>query len=236
MSNQPSEFSESGDRMYRHKPREKPFEMVLGDAGHIKLVDNHIAKYVGKPKTVFHEIMSDLVHIDVHLVTPTPNRNFNALVTSGMSARSMKAPEGHEEFSYSELVIYLPANWPLSQEDFKDERNYWPLRLLKTLARMPHEYDTWLGAGHTVHGNKVEPYAPNTQFCCALIAPILLPPKGFSALTVSPEMKIHFYAVVPLYKEEMEMKNKKGVVSLYNLFNRHKISQVLDLKRRNVAS
>lgn len=234
MSEQPFERSESGDRMYRHKPREKPYKPAFLDPDHIRLVRNHVAEYLGEPKSVFDEIGSDLIDVDVYLVTPTPSRNFNVLVTVGMSARSMKVPEGHEDYSYAELVTYLPANWPLSQEDLKDERNNWPVGLLENLARMPHEFETWLSADDTVHGNDIEPFA-DTKFCCALIAPILFAPEEFQILTVSPEMKIHFYAVIPLYKEELDLKLKNGVVSLYNLLNRHKISQVLDLNRRNVA-
>ncbi|HEY1789596.1 MAG TPA: suppressor of fused domain protein [Verrucomicrobiae bacterium] len=181
--------------------------------------------------------MSDLVHIDIHFVPPTPTRNFYTLVTSGMSARAMKAPGGCEDFSYAELLICLPTNWPVRKPDFKNPRNYWPVRLLKYLARMPHAYETWLTYGHTVpNGNPPEPFAANTKFCCALIAEIRRAPKEFGTLTVSPEMKIHFYAVVPLYKEEMELKLKSGAEALYERFNRHGISELLDIKRRNVAT
>src|SRR5580698_5949758 len=105
MSDQLPERTASGEPIYRHQPREKPFEMAIGDAGHIQLIESHITRYIGQPKTVFHEIISDLVHIDIHFVPPGPRRNFHTLVTSGMSARGMKAPEGREDFSYAELVI-----------------------------------------------------------------------------------------------------------------------------------
>ena len=32
----------------------------------------------------------------------------------------------------------------------KDEKWYWPIRLLKSLARLPIASDTWLGFGHTM--------------------------------------------------------------------------------------
>jgi Suppressor of fused protein (SUFU) len=236
MSEQPPEFSESGQPIYRHKPRQKPFEIAIGDPQHIQLIESHIAKHMGQPDSVFHEVISDLVHVDVHFVPSGPNRNFHTLVTGGMSARAMNAPAGHEDFSYAELFICLPANWPVREQDFKVSRNSWPLRLIKYLARMPHEYDTFLASGHTVpNGVPPEPFAAKTQFCCALIAPTRLAPKEFGTLTVSPEMKIHFYAVVPLYKEEMDLKLKSGVQALYERFDRYGISELLDIKRRNVA-
>ena len=236
MSDQPPELSGSGHPIYRHKPRTKPFEMALGDVEHIQLIESHITKHIGAPATVFHEIISDLVHIDVHIVAPRPGRNFYTLVTSGMSARAMKVPPGVEDFSYAELAISLPPSWPLTQEDFKDPRNYWPVRLLKMLARMPHEYDTWLCASHTVpNGQPPEPYAANTRLCCAMIAPVVMAPVEFNSLVVSPEMKIRFYGVVPLYKEEMDLKLKDGADAIFDRFDRFKVSELLDINRRNVA-
>lgn len=233
---EPSEFSESGNPIYRHKPREKPFEPAFGDVAHIQLVEQHIIKHIGTPSLVYHEIISDLVHIDIHIVPPRPERDFYTLVTSGMSARAMTTPEGLEEFSYAELSICLPPHWSLKHEDFKDESNYWPVRLLKMLARMPHEYDTWLGFAHTVpNGDPPEPYAPNTKFCCAMLLPSPIGPEEFWQLKVSPEMDIQFLSIVPLYAEEAAFKLRKGADPLLDLFGRHSVTDLLDLKRRNVA-
>ncbi len=236
MSDQPAEFSDSGNPIYRHQPRAKPFAMAFGDAQHIQLIEAHITRHLGQPETVFHEIISDLVHIDVHMIAPRPERNFYTLVTTGMSARAMKVPEGLEELSYAELLLSLPPDWPLRQEDFKDESNYWPVRLLKTLARLPHEYDTWLGEAHTIpNGDPPEPYAPNTKLCCAMLAPPLLVPDEFRELTVSPEMKMHFYGVIPMYREETDLKLKRGSQEIYTRFDRQKVSELLDVNRKNVA-
>lgn len=233
---EPSEFSESGNPIYRYGKREKPFEPVTGEANHIELVDRHITENLGTPEWVFHEIVSDLVHLDVHVVAPTPARNFYTLVTSGMSARSMKVPEGYENLSYAELVISLPPDWPLRKEDFSDERNYWPIRLLKRLGRLPHEYDTWLGCGHTIpNGDPPEPYSQGTKLCGAILIPPLLAPEKFHALQVSPELEINFYAVAPLYAEEMDFKLKRGAEALFEKFEKYQVSELVDVNRRNVA-
>ena len=236
MSDQLPELSDSGNPIYRHKPREKPFEPAHGDIQHIQLIERHIEKHLGEPELVFHEIISDLVHIDIHIIPPRPERNFYTLVTTGMSARAMKVPEGLEELSYAELLVSLPPDWPLRQEDFKDERNYWPVRTLKMLSRMPHEYDTWLGEAHTIpNGDPPAPYAPNTKLCCAMLAPPLLVPDEFRELTVTPEMSINFYGVIPIYQEEMDLKLKRDAEALYDRFDRHKVSELLDVNRKNVA-
>ncbi len=235
-SDEGKEFSESGNPVYRHRERKKPFEPVTGDVAHIELIDAHIAEHLGKVDWVFHEIVSDLVHIDVHIVPPTPQRDFYTLVTSGMSARSMTTPEGLEEFSYAEVLLCLPPDWPLRKEDFEDERNYWPIRLLKTLARMPHELDTWLAYGHSVtNGDPAEPYAEGVGFCGCMLIPPLLAPDGFSELRINEEMSIRFLAVLPLYPEELDLKLKKGSEPLMDKLEKIQASELVEVGRRNVA-
>jgi hypothetical protein len=234
--NEPDDISEGGNPIYRYKPREKPFEPAFGKPEHIERIEGHITRHIGEPSVVFHEIISDLVHLDVHIVPPRPDRNFYTLITSGMSERAMKVPEGAEEFSYAELLICLPPDWKLQQEDFKDENNYWPVRLIKGLARMPHEYDTWLSFAHTIpNGDPAEPYASNTEFCCAMLAPPTRAPEEFWNFQVTPEITIHFLAVLPLYAEETELKLKKGADEIFERFDQNQISELVDLRRKNVA-
>ena len=49
---------------------------------------------------VFHEIVSDVVHIDLLHVPPRRERPFHTLVTCGMSVRPMNVPQDAEEFRY----------------------------------------------------------------------------------------------------------------------------------------
>lgn len=235
--NSPQEFSEAGNPIYRHQPRTKPFEPVIGDEQHIEKLSQHIAQHLGEPATVFHEIISDLVHIDIHIIPPRPDRNFYTLVTTGMSQRPMTVPPGAEEFARCELMLSLPPDWPLQEEDLKDENHYWPLRLLKTLARMPHEYDTWLSIDHTIpNGDPAEPYAENTKFCCALIGfPLTAPTEDFMNCQVSPETVVRFWSVIPLYPEEVDFKLKKGAEALGERMDKEEITDLLDLSRKNVG-
>ena len=71
-----------------------------------------------------------------------------------------RVPEDAGAETRAELMIALPAEWKLADSQLEDERWYWPIRNLKALARLPHEYETWLGFGHTVpNGDPPEPYA-----------------------------------------------------------------------------
>ena len=212
---EPSEHSESGSPIYRYSESEaKGFQPAFGDSDNIEAIAKHIEKHVGPPDQVFHELVSTLVHIDVHMVAPTPQRNFFTLVTSGMSDKPMTVPEDAEEFRYAELAICLPPTWKLDEESFKVEVNYWPVRWLKTLARFPHEFDTWLGMGHTIPtGDPPEPYADNTKLCCMMLLTNSLVEDDFDTLELSDRI-VHFWTLVPLYREEMEYKLKHGVEAL----------------------
>ncbi len=241
MSEQPDssqpEHSESGAPIYHHQARSREFELASGDEETIQRISDHIELHCGTPEWVFHELVSDLVHIDIHVVPPNEERDFYTVVTSGMSDRPMSPPAGAEEYQYAELILCLPSDWPLRQEDFKDENNYWPIRALKMLARFPHEYQTWLFTGHTVpNGNPPQPFAENTQMCCSLLLqPILFDPE-FSTLAANSEKTVHFLSLIPLYQEEMDFKLREGLNSLLDRFDQVGVSELLDPNRVNVCA
>ncbi len=227
------ERSESGAPIYRHEEQEdRKLELAIGDSENIERISDHIEAHVGPVKNVFHELVSDLVHIDIHIVEPTAERNYYTLVTSGMSDRAMTAPEGAEELQFSELYICLPPDWKMGEEEFQDERNYWPIRMLKFLSRFPHEYKTWLWMGHTVpNGNPPEPFTENSGLSCAmLVSPVMLPPD-FYELKIDEEKTIHFHGVIPLHEDEMNLKLAKGTEALYDGFEKHNVYELLDPSR-----
>lgn len=236
---EPSEHSESGQPVYRYnEPKEHKLRPAFGDELNIEAISKHIDKHIGSPDQVFHELVSDIVHIDVHMVAPTPARNYFTLITSGMSDRPMHVPDGAEELRYAELAICLPPTWKLDQESFKDEQNYWPVRWLKMLARFPHEYETWLGEGHTIPtGDPPEPFAQNTKLCCMLLASSALADEEFHTLEL-PDRNIHFWSLIPIYKEEMDYKLKHGFEPLLEQFAKlggPEELEVVHVHRRNAC-
>src|SRR5690606_27736593 len=93
------------------------------------------------------------------MVLPNEGCEDVRLVTSGMSDLPMSVPEDAGCPGFAELMVTLPAGWKLDQASFQDENWYWPVRLLKSLARLPHKHATWLGFGHTVpNGHPAGPY------------------------------------------------------------------------------
>ena len=234
MEKKPSLVSMSGAPILRHDEA-TPFETPHGEEC-LKEISDHIEAHLGPIETVFHELVSDTVHIDVHFIKPTAAFPYIRLVTSGMSDLPMTVPEGRQINPYAELMLNLPGDWKMTQADFEDENWYWPIRLVKYLARLPHKYRTWLGVGHTVpNGDPAEPYAPGTALSGAVVVTPVSVPDAFRRLVINDSKTIDFLVVVPLYSEEMDFKLRKGVGALLDNFNKAGVSDIVDPQRRNVA-
>jgi hypothetical protein len=227
------EKSKSGAPVYRYDDKEaKGFTPPTGESS-IEEISDHIEKHIGKIHRVFHEIVSDKVHLDVYWVLPTKDRPYQTLVTSGMSDLPMTTPAGIEDHQFAELSICLPPEWPLEDNDLKNEKNYWPVRWLKQLARFPHEYSTWLGWGHTIpNGDPAQPFSKETKLNTMLLLPSILFEPRFHELQLE-NKTIRFYTLYPLYSEEVQLKMDKGVEALFEGFEKHRISDVLELNRPN---
>ncbi|MCU0292435.1 MAG: suppressor of fused domain protein [Thermoanaerobaculaceae bacterium] len=231
------ERSGAGDRILRHGPEDETrFETAAGDEASIEQIGAHVERHVGPVDRVFHELISDLVHVDVHHVAPGDGRPFHTLVTSGMSDRPMSPPPGADAYRFTELAVLLPAAWQVSEEAFKDEAWYWPVRQLKILARLPHKFRSWLWWGHTVpHGDPPEPFAVSTELCCSmLISPVSLPDE-FDTLWLEDGREVTFFSLFPLYKEEMEHKLGHGAEALLELVVRAGLDDIVDPRRLNVC-
>ena len=229
------EISESGSPIYRHKEKEHEWRAPKHATQFLEEISAHIEKHIGQIETVYHETVSDLVHIDIHLIPATRQCPYHVLVTSGVSDEPMTVPDGMGKFRRAELLIALPKDWLLTEESFRNEANYWPLRWLKQVGRLPHEYETWIGWGHTIPNGDPPEAIADTDFVGAMVTlPYILPPDVFQLTTKSGEV-ISFYMLVPLYKEELDLKLKKGAEELERRFEKENINLVLDTKRPNVA-
>jgi hypothetical protein len=90
--------------------------------------------------------------------------------------------------------------------------------------------------GHTVpNGDPAEPYASDTTLCGAIILPSVTVPNQFHQLRIDKEKEIVFYSVVPLYKEEMQLKLNMGADKLLDRFVQAGINDIVNPQRRNVA-
>ena len=200
----------------------------------MEAVEGHIQQYFGKVENVFHELVSPDIHVDICIVPPAEERDYYTLVTMGMGAHRMNVPEELAEYKLerAELAIALPADWKLDQESMKDEKWYWPIRLLKSLARLPINCDSWLGHGHTVENR--EAFADNTKLCTATLIGPQNTEEGGEACTLPGGEEVNFYQVIPLYEDELDYKLEHDVDDLLNKMRG--ISFVVNPTRQNAIT
>lgn len=229
------EYSESGSPIFRHQPKKEEWQPAEDAGRNLEDIEAHVEKYIGKVETVFHEIVSDRVHLDILFIPATDDRPFHVVMTSGVSDLPMLVPEGMDDFNRVELLMALPKEWPLTDKAFRDENNYWPIRWLKMIGRLPHDYDTWIGWGHTIpNGDPAEPIA-NTNFTGFLLTPPYWLDSEFFKLHARNGDIITFYELMPLYEEEMQLKLSQGAEALEERFEQAEIGFILDIHRENVA-
>ena len=169
-------------------------------------IEQHIKKTFGEFENVFHELVSPDIHVDICVVPPSEVRDYYTLVTMGMGAHRMNVPEELAEYKLerAELAIALPPDWKLDEESMKDERWYWPIGLLKVLARLPIANNTWLGFGHTM--DKQSSFAEDTKLCAAILTDLQDVEKGCEVCILPSGEEVNFYQVIPLYRDELEYK------------------------------
>ena len=200
----------------------------------MEAIEGHIQQYFGKFENVFHELSSPDIHVDICVVPPSEERDYYTLVTMGMGAHRMNVPEELAEYKLerAELAIALPGNWKLKHEDLKNERWYWPIRLLKTLARLPIASDTWLGFGHTMDNE--EDFAKGTKLCAAILTGPQGTEDGSEVCILPSGEEVNFYQVIPLYREELKYKMEHDADALLDKMDG--ISFVVEPDRQDVIT
>ena len=236
------EYSPGGSAIYRYQtPEDRGFRPPEDVCVSMEAVEKHMESiFPGGDGFVYHEMVSDLVHIDVHVLRGPREDDGLVLYTTGMSDLPMSLPEeisDREDLKYAELYMILPGGWDLGGEGSSPKdlpyESVWPIQMLKFLARFPHEYKTWLGWGHSIpNGPDYAPVCPGLGFGGAVLTqPSLVPP-----LETEDGKLIHFYMVVPAYKQEIEYKLKYGMEGLHQRFVEGKLSMALDIRRPNFCA
>lgn len=209
---------------------EDEFAAELYSNEEMDAIEEHIKEHFGEFPTVYHEIHSPDIHVDICCVPPTEERNYYTLVTMGMGAHVMNIPDDlpKEQFGRAELVICLPRDWKLGETD---DEWYWPIALIKNLARLPINCDTWLGWGHSVDNQ--EPFAPNTELCGSVLVRPADVDEEAEVCELPNGDNVRFFEILPLYRGEM---NFKIDASAEALLERMKgVSHIVDVNRENTC-
>lgn len=211
----------------------KSESMYLYSEKELDEYEKFIMDNFGEYQEVFHEIVSPDIHLDIIIIPPTKENNYYKLITMGMGAYKMNVPDELKEYELerAELVLYLPPTWNIKSNK---EEDYWPIRYLKILARIPLNCNTWLGLGHTVSSNENnDAFAKNTNFCSILLLNGINKNYETLDLKLKNVKKINFYQLFPLYLEELNYKQENDFGMLLDLFDDDDIVPIINIERKN---
>ena len=208
-------------------------QMFLYSERELNKVSAYIEQQYGEYDDVFHELVSPDIHLDIVLVPPTEEQPYYKLVTMGAGAYKMDVPRELRKWKLerAEYVIFLPKDWNIKSDK---EEDYWPIRMLKDVARLPIYTDSWLTVGHTVTMNEdSSPIAPNTLLnSCVLFNSFGKGKQVVEALKIGLfGDEVNFWQVFPLYQEELEYTFKHPVNDLIELLK--DVPMIVDIHRKN---
>lgn len=212
------------------KGRDENVPMYSYTEKEIKKMGKYIEQQYGEYKYVMHEFVSPDIHCDIIIVPPTEEDPYIKLVTMGAGAYKMNIPKELKSIvcDRAEYVIFLPKDWNL--ESSKEE-DFWPIRMLKTIARLTVDTEDWLSYGHTI---QLESVAKNTGFnSCALLFS-----TGKKGQIVKPlklgifGKEVAFYQLYPLYPEELEFKLEHSMDKLIDKLDKED-NQIINIHRKN---
>jgi hypothetical protein len=130
------------------------------------------------------------------------------LMTDGFRHYKMPVSEKHIGKERVELYFCLPDYWDL--KDSSNPNMNWVFDWLDRLAKYAREKESWYGHGHTLYcgSNHSKLSATMKQDHFLFIDPMLLR-EELAAINYEGEVT-HFLAVIPLFKNEFEYKQRKG--------------------------
>ncbi len=216
-----------------HENEKQVFPKVLYSEQELDEYEKYIETQFGETSFVFHEIYSPDIHLDIIVIEPNEKSNYYKLITMGAGAYKMNVPAELQQYQLerAEFMMFLPPDWDIKSSDGKF---YWPIKELKSTARLPINCNTWLGLGHTVSSDAENtPYDESTKFCSMLLLSGLNQDFEKMNLEISGLGKINFYQLFPLYEDELKYKHENGLDALCELFDDDDLSPVLNIKRKN---
>ncbi len=187
-----------------------------------------VSEKIGEYEKLFHEIASLDLHIDVIPVPPSEKRDYYTLITMGMSGYPMPVPSNYGKMNRAEIAVRLPKDWDL--KSIGDEKWYWPIRMIKTLARMPYQEKSWLGYYHDIDFGA--PFSEETKLCGVMLD---IFDDDIEPLKLSNGDEVVIYNAIPIYRSEMEYKLAEGGNALVAKMNDEILHGPVDVHRASVV-
>lgn len=207
--------------------------LYLYSSDEIMEYEKYVKKTFGKFPKVFHEIVSPDIHLDIVIVPPISENDCYKLITMGAGAYNMDVPEDLSKWNLdcAEYIIYLPSDWNIASSKPED---YWPIGMMKQIARLPIYGKTWLTAGHTVYlGEQPVTDKSAAPFTSVMLLNALDRSGRPCKMELSSGRVVNFYLIYPLYKEELDYKLDTCLNDLLECFPEEDFSVVIDPCRPN---
>jgi len=189
------------------------------DMNHIDQRESHYEKFLGTlTDQVMHSTDIKPVHVDVYTFPPTADRPYYTLITGGMFDLRQNIPPQHTSLGRrAEIMTYA------------HEPQGWMYNVLKGLAEMPFDDDTFLHWYHTVPNGKAMTADPS-DLTAFLFVPPYLEAKDFSPMTVDGD-ETDFLVMVPITDSELNYTREHRVEAMLEVFDRHDFDYVVNEKR-----
>lgn len=205
-------------------------ELFPGDAE----LAEHIRQYFGEEDTIVVGRGQNRFAMDLFVIPPREEHEYYTLVTVGLSHQPLPNPITKKQ-QRLEMVINLPKDWHMDTQEWANIKWFWPIRMLLDIATHAINEDIIIGPGSTIGLPEGETYEMNTQLCCAL----MLFPGIFGRQSYTCELsngeRVDFLQVIPLYKEEWQLKVNGSLEMLLKLCPDH-ILEVIKPDRLNVVT
>lgn len=169
-------------------------------------ITDFIEANFGEIASIGHETISECVHLDLAVIEPTEERDYYTICTIGAGAYFAEVEESQRYDAwlreYNEYIIYLPSDWNVDKSGEAKEKDWWPFRWLKKIARMPAQTGDYFALGHII---EVEDELKEWSEIKAFFFDYPLPDMAEETVfTTSTGRTIGFLQLVPIGKEEVD--------------------------------
>ena len=166
------------------------------------------------------------------LFQPNQANTSSVLMTNGLSDFKMPVHEKHVGEEYNELYFLLPNYWNI--EAIENPKFNWVFSWLQRLKNFVIEKNTWYGHGHTFPcGQEMQSLSVSMhQNHLILTRPIELDED--LAEIVLEDRSIGFLGVIPIFPDEMDFKQGRGTVQLFEKLRTFNVTEKLDDFRNTV--
>ncbi len=166
------------------------------------------------------------------LFHPNQASTCTVLMTNELSDFKMPVHEKHIGEEYNELYFLLPNYWNI--EAIENPKFNWVFSWLQRLKNFAIEKKAWYGHGHTFPcGKEMKPLSESMlQNHFILTRPIELDED--LAEIVLENRSIGFLGVIPIFADEMDYKQGRGTVQLFEKLRTFNITEKLDDFRSTV--